>query len=240
MNTYPSTESWKVTKPAVEGTGGVVTSQHYLASRVGADVLRGGGNAVDAAVAASFAISTVEPWMSGLGGGGYMLVYCRASDEVKAISFGMKSPAATDAADYPVVEGNDSDLFSWPRVVEDRNVKGPHSIAIPGQVAGMAAALEQFGSRSWAQSIEPAIGLAQNGIAVDWYATAQDRGQCSGSRRLRGEQAHLSSEWTPAGCRLGESVTENSSRKFGADVGASLTRGTRRLLCRTNRPFACS
>ncbi|MCG8695469.1 MAG: gamma-glutamyltransferase, partial [Minwuiales bacterium] len=68
-------ETWQVRKPAVESAGGLVASQHYLASDVGAKVLADGGNAVDAAVAASLAIGTVEPWMSGLGGGGFMLVY---------------------------------------------------------------------------------------------------------------------------------------------------------------------
>ncbi len=179
MSAYPETETWRVTKPVTEASGGVVTSQNYLASRVGASVLRSGGNAVDAAVAASFAISTVEPWMSGLGGGGYMLVYLKRTDEVKVVSFGMKSPIATQMADYPLVEGRDSDLFSWPRVVEDRNVKGPLSIAVPGQVAGMAAALEQFGTRSWSESIQPAIALARNGLAVDWYATLKIAGNAA-------------------------------------------------------------
>lgn len=68
-------QDWQVRKPAVRGGGGVVTSHFRAAAEAGADVLRAGGNAMDAAVAASFAISVIEPWMSGPGGCGFMLVY---------------------------------------------------------------------------------------------------------------------------------------------------------------------
>jgi gamma-glutamyltranspeptidase/glutathione hydrolase len=65
-------ETWQIRKPAVESRHGLVASQHFEASQVGARVLAEGGNAVDAAVAAGIAIGTVEPWMSGLGGGGHI------------------------------------------------------------------------------------------------------------------------------------------------------------------------
>ena len=190
MSRYPEIETWQLRKPVVESAGGVVSSQHYRASRVGAEVLRTGGNAVDAAVATSFAISAVEPWMSGLGGGGYMLIYSRKERTAKVVSFGMRAPGGISTADYPVIEGHDSDLFGWPRVVDDRNVHGPLSIAVPGQVAGMAMALEHFGTRSWSQCIAPALEFAKAGIAVDWYATlkiagnAADLARYAESRRI--------------------------------------------------------
>ncbi len=164
-------ETWSIRKPAVSGNAGMVASQHYAASEVGARVLAEGGNAVDAAVAASFAIGTVEPWMSGLGGGGFMLAYSAAEDKCRAVDFAMRAPAGLDPGDYPLDEGGiDSDLFGWPAVSGDRNVSGPYSIAVPGHLAGVATALEQFGTRTLAQSLAPAIELAEQGMLADWYA----------------------------------------------------------------------
>ena len=168
---HPAHETWSIRKPAVRAAGGIVTSQHYLASEVGARVLAAGGNAVDAAVATGLAIGTVEPWMSGLGGGGFMIVYVAAEGRAYAVEFGMRAPRGIDPAAYPLADGVDADLFAWPAVVEDRNVLGPLSIAVPGFVAGHAAALERFGTHSWREAIGPAVELAQRGMAVDWYAT---------------------------------------------------------------------
>ncbi len=167
----PNRESWSITKPALTAAGGVVVSQHSLASEVGARVLANGGNAVDAAVAAGFAIGTVEPWMSGLGGCGYMVVYTAAEDRTHAVEFGVRAPLELDPADYPVVDGVGPDLFNWPAVLDHRNIRGPYSVAVPGMVAGMALALESFGTLSWKEALSPAVALADGGLVVDWYAT---------------------------------------------------------------------
>lgn len=171
MDMFPTVETWQLRKSAVQSEAGIVVSQNYMASDVGAKVLAEGGNAVDAAIATSFAISAVEPWMSGLGGGGYMQIYLAKENRVETIDFGMVSPSGLDPERYKLVEGTDSDLFSWPSVSGEINVMGPHSIAVPGQVAGMALSLEQFGTRDWQTLIAPAIKLAEEGLAVDWYAT---------------------------------------------------------------------
>ena len=72
-------QSWQIRKAAVTSDQGLVASQHYLASDIGADVLRRGGNAIDAAIATGLALGTVEPWMTGIGGGGYMTIYLAKS-----------------------------------------------------------------------------------------------------------------------------------------------------------------
>ena len=160
-------------KPALESAAGIVASQHYAASEVGARVLAEGGNAVDAAVSAGLAIGTAEPWMSGLGGGGFMVVYEAAVRRAWCIEFGMRASTDIDPADYPLASGSDTDLFAWPAVEGARNVAGPLSIAVPGFVAGHALALARFGTRSWAEALAPAILLARRGLEVDWYATLE-------------------------------------------------------------------
>ena len=167
----PHDETWIVRKPAVESNGGMVTAQHHMAARAGADVLARGGNAVDAAIATAFALAAVEPWMSGLGGCGFMVVYLAREKRTFALEFGVKAPLALDPADYPLSGGYDSDLFAWPGVLENRNVLGPKSVAVPGFVAGMAEAATRFASFSWNDLLSAAIELAEAGLRVDWYSS---------------------------------------------------------------------
>lgn len=164
-------EHWRLTKPAVRGRDGLAASQHTLASELGARVLREGGNAVDAAVAMGLAIGAVEPWGSGLGGGGYMLVHRAADRSTWCVSFPMPAPAGLDPATYPLTGKVAGDTFGWPEVEGERNVKGASAVGVPGLIAGLALALERFGTRSWAASIAPGLALAEAGLTIDWYAT---------------------------------------------------------------------
>ena len=165
------TEQWTLGKATVTGRNGIVATNHYEVSEIGADVLRRGGNAVDAAVAVSFAIGVVEPWNSGLGGCGFMQVFNAAKRKVTSIDFGTLAPRGIDPADYPLAGGIAEGGFNWPAVVGDRNIVGPLSVGVPTLVAGMAKALETFGTRSWASLLEGAIALAERGMVIDWYAS---------------------------------------------------------------------
>ena len=189
------TQNWQVRKPAARSRRGIVASQHRLAAEVGAETLASGGNAVDAAVAAGFALAAIEPWNSGLGGIGYMLVYLAKENRVEVVDFGPVSPRALAPADFPLSGGFAGDLFAWPGVVEDRNVHGPLSFALPGEVDGLGLALERFGTRTLATVLQPAIDLAEEGIAVDWYLTLK-------VATLAGELARYRvarDVWLPAG-----------------------------------------
>ena len=180
----PSTagEQWLIRKPAVESRVGLVACQHHVAADIGAAVLREGGNAVDAAVATGLAMGTVEPWMSGIGGGGYMTVYTAETDRVDVVEFGMRAPLRSVPNDYPIVSEvtTGPDTFNWPRIESDANIHGPKSIAVPGHIAGMALALETFGTYEWTDVIEPACQSAERGLPVDWYATHMITGSARG------------------------------------------------------------
>ena len=128
----------QIKKPAVRSRGGIVASQSRKAAEIGAGVLAAGGDCVDAAIATGFALGVLEPWMSGIGGGGAMVLYRARDNRYEVIDYGMRAPLSLSVEDYPLTgQGAASDLFPWPRVKDDRNLHGPGSVAVPGFVAGM-------------------------------------------------------------------------------------------------------
>lgn len=165
-------EQWNLRKPSVSGPTGVVATQHYVASEVGANILRRGGNAIDASVASGLTLGVVEPWMSGIGGGGFMTIYLADQDSVSVVEFGMKAPLDSAPDDYPLTgRATGASSFNWPEVEGNVNVHGPLSIAVPGHIKGMALALERFGTWDWKDVIEPACQIAEAGLPMNWYAT---------------------------------------------------------------------
>ncbi|MCC7546395.1 MAG: gamma-glutamyltransferase [Burkholderiales bacterium] len=174
----------RLSKPALESEHGIVAAQHRRAAEVGAAVLARGGDAVDAAIATSFALGVLEPWMSGLGGGGAMVLWRAREQRASVIDFGMRAPASLDLRDYPLSgRGIASDLFPWAHVVEDRNIVGPLSVAVPGTVDGMRVAHERFATLPWAELLAPAVQLADEGLLVDWFATENIAGGAADLRR---------------------------------------------------------
>ena len=162
------TRQLKITKQPVRGKG-VVVAQNCRAAEVGAEILRKGGNAIDAAVATGLAIGTLEPWMSGIGGVGFMTIWSAKEGHAYTIDYGPVSASKLDPASYPIVGPGPANPFAWPDILERRNEFGYHSIAIPGQVAGMGKALERFGTMQWKDVIAPAVALAERGMELDWY-----------------------------------------------------------------------
>jgi gamma-glutamyltranspeptidase / glutathione hydrolase len=162
----------QVRKLSVCSRGGIVVSQNRTASVMGARVLKAGGHAVDAAVATAFALGVVEPWMSGIGGVGGMLVYAAATDKTVGIDFGTSAPIGLDPSDF-VLSGvrDDDNLFGWPMVEGRVNAVGAKSVAAPTEPAGLAAAHKRFGRMRWRDLVAPAAKLAEDGLAVDWHAT---------------------------------------------------------------------
>ncbi len=161
----------RTTKTVIETDKGVVAAQHRLAAQAGADVLAAGGDAVDAAIATSFAIGVLEPWMSGPAGGGALMLWRADEARAEALNFGMCAPGALDPAEYPLSgKGLAGDLFPWEEVVDNRNVQGATAVAVPGVVDGMGQMHQRYGKMPWADLLAPAIGFAREGLLVDWYA----------------------------------------------------------------------
>lgn len=165
--------SWMPKRISPRSRHGMVATKMPQAAQIGADILARGGNAVDAAVATAFAIGVCEPAMSGLGGGGYMMVWLAKEQRALLIDYAMKSPQAATPEMYPLVDPDsvEAGFFGWPVTEGNRHVMGPHSIAVPGTLAGLSYALEKYGTMSLADVLEPAIALAEEGFPVTWQFT---------------------------------------------------------------------
>src|SRR5947209_8294695 len=152
--------SWPLAKTFPSGRAGVVGTKHPFAAQAGVEILQKGGTAIDAAVATSLALSVVEPYSSGVGGGGLAVYQPRGATPL-AFHFGMRAPASAHEGMYRVLPGErDTDLFGWPRTEGDANVLGPTSICVPGQVAGLHRLWERGGKLPWKELAAPAIRLA--------------------------------------------------------------------------------
>lgn len=149
----------------------MVVAQNARAAAIGAAILEAGGNAADAAVAVSFALGALEPWMSGIGGGGAALFRDVSAGKVYAIDFGLKAPARLRPGAYTLADGRSRELFPWRGVEGDRNAIGIDAVAVPATVAGMAAIHERFGRMPWKDLLAPAIETAKIGLDIDWYSS---------------------------------------------------------------------
>src|ERR1700751_5624159 len=118
------TQNWEIRKPGASSRGGIVASQNGVAARVGAEVLQAGGGAVDAVVATAVALAAVEPWNSGLGGIGFMVVHQASADRAEIVDFGPVAPHHLDPAAFPLTGQSRTELFTWPQAEDDRNMHG--------------------------------------------------------------------------------------------------------------------
>jgi len=141
----------------VQAKSGMVVTSHYLATDEALKVLEQGGNAVDAAVTAAFALAVTQPRSGNIGGGGFMLISSEQKDEVVAIDYREKAPASASRDMFLGPDGNaDEELSRYSH----------KSAGVPGTVAGLALALEKYGSISLAKALEPAIRLAEEGFII--------------------------------------------------------------------------
>jgi gamma-glutamyltranspeptidase / glutathione hydrolase len=169
----PAGWQFPLDEPPALAVHALIATDAPLASQVGAEVLRRGGNAVDAAIATAFALAVVYPEAGNLGGGGFMVI--RMADGVEAaLDFREKAPLAATA-----------DMFVGPDgEVTDASLTGHLASGVPGSVAGLWEAHRRFGSRPWAELVEPAIRLADDGFVVDARFHSTVAGEAGRLRRF--------------------------------------------------------
>jgi len=143
-------------RPAVESATGMVVSAQHLATDAGVEMLRAGGNAIDAAVAVGYALAVVNPCCGNIGGGGFMTLRL-ADGRTTFLDFRETAPAAATSGMYLDADGN---------VVRGASTIGWRAVAVPGSVAGLDAALTQYGTLPRAQVMAPAIRLARDGFVL--------------------------------------------------------------------------
>ena len=144
--------------PAHHPPHAAVASAHPLATKAGMQVLAEGGNAFDAAVAVSAALSVVEPYSSGIGGGGFWLLHIAKDDRNTMVDGREYAPAAATATMYQDKSGN---------VIKGLSLDGPLSAAIPGEPAALVYLNKHYGKLTLAQDLAPAIKLARDGFPLD-------------------------------------------------------------------------
>ena len=153
---FPAAWPYKAGRRAVFAPHGMVASDAPLAGQAGIEIMRRGGNAVDAAVAVGFALAVVYPEAGNIGGGGYMVIHM-ADGRSAALDYREVAPLAASRNMYLDAEGN----------LTDRSIVGPLASGVPGAVAGLTSALAKYGTMPLAAVMAPAIRYAEQGFVVD-------------------------------------------------------------------------
>jgi gamma-glutamyltranspeptidase/glutathione hydrolase len=152
---FPETWRYEAGRSPVVADSGMVVSTDSFATAAGLEILRAGGNAVDAAIATSFALAVVNPEAGNIGGGGFIVA--RLADDTRfALDYREEAPRRATADMFVDAAGE----------LTDRGVRGHLASGVPGTVAGMAAAYERYGTLDWSRLVEPAIRLARDGFEI--------------------------------------------------------------------------
>ena len=142
----------------VYGKNGMVVSSNALASKVGVDILKMGGNAIDASIATAFALQVTHPAAGNIGGGGF-LVFMNSAGAVTTIDFREKAPLAASTNMY---------LDSSNKLIKGSNHEGLKAVGVPGTVAGLYLAHQKYGKLPWRQLVQPSVNLAKEGFTMPW------------------------------------------------------------------------
>ena len=153
---------WNPAQAQTHARNGLVVSASEIASQIGVDILKKGGNAVDAAVATAFTLQVTHPTAGNIGGGGFM-VFMNTEGKVTTIDFREKAPLAATPDLYL---NEDGEIIR--NEIGGINHFGAKSIGVPGTVAGLYKAQQQYGVLDWKETVQPAIDIAENGFEFNW------------------------------------------------------------------------
>ena len=222
---------WRPDRDEVVVEHGAVATAHPIAARVGVDILKSGGNAVDAAVATGFCLNVVEPASSSIAGHGQMIIHMTAQNDRNpcrsiAVDYGHRAPRAATADMFRVigqaVKGNG--IYE---VDDQANAIGHRSVGVPGVTAGMCRAHQLFGSLPLEQLLEPAAHYAREGFEVDPATCLQIARNMPNLLRY-GEAAHtfLPDGYPPSpGEKIVQSDLAETLERIGRDGKDALYRG---------------
>ncbi len=157
-----SSPSWAAFPRPTQSQNGMVTSAHPLASQAGVTILQQGGNAIDAAVATTLAISVVEPFAAGIGGGGFAVI--KIGDKIETLDFRERAPKTATRNMYLDAQG---------KVRPNASLEGHLAAGVPGTIAGLATLHRKYGKLPWQTVVRPAIALARSGFIVSDLYTIQ-------------------------------------------------------------------
>lgn len=163
---------WIHEKTEAVASGGMVAAMQPLAAEAGAEMLRRGGNAIDAAVATAFAVGVVEPFMSGVGGIAFMVCRDAATGETVCLDGSTVLPEAIRPEMFELLPSNErAGMYNWRATKDDANNTGWLAPGVPGTPALLGEAHRRSGRLPWRELLQPAIQLAEDGFAVNPYVS---------------------------------------------------------------------
>ena len=210
---------WKPGKEEVVAQNGAVTAMQPQAAEAGLEMLKRGGNAVDAGVAMGFCNVVVEPYMATIAGMGYMLIYLAKEGKTVAIDFNGRAPRNAYPDMYSVIGPAAAGGFHVFNVEDDANRLGPLSVTVPATCAGLCEAHKRYGVLPLEQVLEPAIHLAVEGFETDWYLSLF----AANSFGAIEQDPYLACMWLPEG-RVPRSHPKPGTKIVQRDLGELLKR----------------
>ena len=210
---------WRPGRDEIATQNGMVTAMEPQAAEAGLEILRHGGNAIDAAVTIGFCNVVLEPFMATIGGMGYMLIHLAKENRTVAIDFNGRAPRRASPDMYEITGPGYAGGYHTYDVKDDAHSQGPLCVTVPATCAGLCEAHQRYGSLPLEQLLEPAIDLAENGFSAGWHVTlyaANDWEALSLDR-------YLANIWLPGG-HPPRSFPESGDKIIQKDLGDLLKR----------------